>query len=225
MYVTDRTERYPEQVSATVPTAGRPQIVLILASLGGRTAVSTLLGGLPADFPVPLVFFQHRAQGFDPDPTVGVLQRHTKLPVVSARPGEVLVAPGVSVVPSGWGATVSTGGVLELTDRPPEGGGDELLASAAESYGPGVTAVVLTGKLADGARGVQAVKRRGGRVLVQELSRATAPGMPSSAMATGCVDFVLPLERLACAVVALTVAPGGAELLAVSLPSWASLVS
>jgi two-component system chemotaxis response regulator CheB len=48
-------------------------------------------------------------------------------------------------------------------------------------------------------------------------------GMPSNAIATGCVDFVLPLERIAAALVALTMAPGGAELLAVPTPSWAQL--
>lgn len=47
--------------------------------------------------------------------------------------------------------------------------------------------------------------------------------MPAHAIATGCVDFVLPPDRLAAAVLALTTAPGGAELLTVPVPPWACL--
>jgi two-component system chemotaxis response regulator CheB len=64
--------------------------------------------------------------------------------------------------------------------------------------------------LHDGARGVRLVKRHGGRVLAQDPATARAGSMPSSAIATGCVDFVLPPHRLAAALVALTMAPGGA---------------
>jgi two-component system chemotaxis response regulator CheB len=47
--------------------------------------------------------------------------------------------------------------------------------------------------------------------------------MPSAAIATGCVDFVLSPERLAAALVALVMAPGGADLLSVPVPPWARL--
>ena len=83
--------------------------------------------------------------------------------------------------------------------------------------------VVLTGMLRDGTTGVRAVKRHGGRVLAQDLATARAGSMPSSAIATGCVDFVLPLHRIATALVALTMAPGAAELFTVPIPPWASL--
>jgi two-component system chemotaxis response regulator CheB len=46
--------------------------------------------------------------------------------------------------------------------------------------------------------------------------------MPRAALATGCVDFVLPLERISTALITLTMAPGAAELLAVAAPSWAA---
>jgi two-component system chemotaxis response regulator CheB len=67
------------------------------------------------------------------------------------------------------------------------------------------------------------VKRHGGRVLAQDPATARAASMPSSAIATGCVDFVLPPHRLAAALTALTMAPGGASLLAVPVPHWACL--
>jgi two-component system chemotaxis response regulator CheB len=84
-------------------------------------------------------------------------------------------------------------------------------------------AVVLTGMLDDGARGVRAVKRHGGRVLVEDPQTARASSMPAHAIATGCVDFTLPNHRIAAALLTLAVAPGGAELFAVPTPAWASL--
>jgi two-component system chemotaxis response regulator CheB len=77
--------------------------------------------------------------------------------------------------------------------------------------------------LHDGAVGARALKRRGGRLLVQDPATARAASMPASTLATGCVDFVLPLPRIAPALIALTMAPGGAELFAVPTPSWAVL--
>ena len=59
-----------------------------------------------------------------------------------------------------------------------------------------LVAIILTGMQTDGAQGVRDVKRRGGRVLVQDPATARASGMPSAALATGCVDFVLPAARI-----------------------------
>jgi two-component system, chemotaxis family, protein-glutamate methylesterase/glutaminase len=88
-----------------------------------------------------------------------------------------------------------------------------------------VLAVILTGRLSDGAAGVRAVRRAGGRVLVQDPDDAQAPGMPSAALATGCVEHALPLSLVAPALVAYTMAPGAADLLAVPVPPWARLGS
>lgn len=187
--------------------------------------MSVLVRGLHQDFPVPILWLQHGLSAGEPDLRASLLQRHSLLPVGVVMSGAPVASRGISVVPGGHGAVMGVGGLLVLGDRPAGGGGDELLVSVAEHYGRGATAVILTGNLSDGAQGVQAIKRRGGRVLVQEPASAKAASMPASAIATGCVDFILPVERLASAIVALTVAPGGAELLAVAPPSWAQMGS
>jgi two-component system chemotaxis response regulator CheB len=197
--------------------------VAVVASVGGLGVMSTVLGALSQDFPVPVLYLQHGPGMPGPDPRGPLLQRRSRLPVAVAVDGQRLGPAGVTVVPTGYGATVEDGGYLRLASAPAGGGGDELLVSAAARYGPGVTAVILTGKLSDGALGARAVKRCGGRILVQDPASAAAPGMPSSAIGTGCVDFILPPDRLGSAIVALTVAPGGAELLAVAIPPWAQL--
>jgi two-component system chemotaxis response regulator CheB len=94
---------------------------------------------------------------------------------------------------------------------------DPLLTSAADVFGSRMIAVVLSGRLNGGAAGVQAVKRRGGRVLAQDPTTAIIPAMPDAALATGCVDFALPPESLGRAIVALCAASGAAELFRVRL--------
>ena len=70
--------------------------------------------------------------------------------------------------------------------------------------------MVLTGRGRDGAEGVRAIKARGGRVRAQDPATAQARPMPEAAIGTGCVDFVLPPEGLAAALVTLVMVPGAA---------------
>jgi two-component system, chemotaxis family, protein-glutamate methylesterase/glutaminase len=84
---------------------------------------------------------------------------------------------------------------------------DPLFTSVARAYRGRARAVVLTGMGRDGAAGACAVKRGGGRVLAQDPATATAGAMPRAAIATGCVDVVLPLELIAPALIALLMAP------------------
>jgi two-component system chemotaxis response regulator CheB len=197
--------------------------VVLVSSLGGMKALTTVLAGLPADFPVPVVVVQHRR----PTPTgndllAGVLAREIGLPVRMAEPGVPADKQGVTVVPADATASIGPDGTFSLTDERSDAGvGDAVLASSAKEA-PTI-AVVLTGRLSDGAEGCRAVKRNGGRVLVQDPSTAEASSMPANAAATGCADFVLPLGRLAAALLALTTAPGAADLLTVPLPPWARL--
>jgi two-component system chemotaxis response regulator CheB len=130
----------------------------------------------------------------------------------------------VTVIPGGTTATVDRALRLSLAGRTSMQPGDACLVSAAAVFGAEAIAVVLSGMQQDGTIGVRAIKRAGGRVLVQDPATARAPGMPSSAIATGCIDHVLPAQRIAPALVALTMAPGGADLLAVAPPHWAAVV-
>jgi two-component system chemotaxis response regulator CheB len=130
---------------------------------------------------------------------------------------------GITVIPGGYHVTITPAGTFRLGEAG-RGGGDALLASAALAVAPrAVIAVVLSGMLQDGADGVRAVKRHGGRVIAQDPATARAPGMPASAIATGCADFVLPPDRIPYALITLAMAPGGAELFSVPLPHWAKI--
>lgn len=208
--------------SRPTPFFGR---VAILASLGGLQPITTVLAGLPADYSVPLTVLQHRRRTAEErDTLAAILEHRTGLPIQVAEHGAEADRCGVTVIPAQTTATIDETGCWTLTDgttamRP----GDALLASSAQAT-PTI-AVILTGSLTDGAEGCRAVKRGGGRVLVQDPAHARASSMPANAIATGCADFVLPLDRLASALLALTMAPGAAELLEVPLPPWARLSS
>jgi two-component system, chemotaxis family, protein-glutamate methylesterase/glutaminase len=197
--------------------------VVVVASLGGLPVISTVLGGLPDTFRLPLLIVLHGMRNENRDRLTWLLGRHTALPVRTARPGMSALEPGVTVIPGGFAATIDSGHRICLAEARVMGG-DGLLTTAAATARPGaVIAVVLTGMLYDGTAGVQAVKRRGGIVLAQDPATARAPSMPSSAIATGCVDHVLAPERIAPALIKLAIAPVPAFVPAGSVVSGADL--
>ena len=195
----------------------------MVGSFGGLAAYRELLRGLPASFPAPVVIVQHRA-ALNDDMLPKVLQPWCALPVVQLRDGDQL-RPGTVHVTAGRAASTLQQHKAEVTASvSPDGGataGDALFTSAARLWTSRVIAVVLSGRLHDGALGVRHVNGAGGRVLVQDPALCAAPGMPQAALSTGCVDFMLPAAGLADALTALVMAPGAGELMRVSLPSWA----
>jgi len=181
--------------------SGEPYgIVAIAASAGGITALGRVLGGLPADFPVPVVIVQH----LDPrHKTIiaEVLGRRAKMPVRLAQEG-VKAGPGnIYIAPPNRHLLVGAEGVLTLSSselvhfvRP---SADLLFESVAGAYGPRAVACVLTGTGSDGAMGASAVRSRGGTVIAEDPALAEFRGMPEAVVAAGAVDFVLPLDEIA----------------------------
>lgn len=206
---------------ATTPNFGR---VVVVASLGGMQAITSVLAGLPAYYPIPIAVVLHRRRTAAYDLLVPILARRTGLATRVAEVGSPADQPGITVVPAETAATIDDAGRWVIDENAGcRQAGDALLISSAQTTA--TVAVILTGSLSDGAEGCRAVKRGGGRVLAQDPATARASSMPANAIATGCADFVLPLDRLAPALLALTTAPGAAELLAVPLPPWARLSS
>ena len=175
-------------------------IVAIAASAGGITALSRVLGGLPGGFPVPVLVVQH----LDPrHKTViaEVLGRRANLPVRLAQEGDKAQPGTIYVAPPNRHLLVGADGVLTLSSselvhfvRP---SADLLFESVAGSYGPRAVACVLTGTGSDGAMGASAVKSRGGTVIAEDPETAEFKSMPEAAVASGSVDFILPLDEIA----------------------------
>lgn len=178
----------------------RFSVVAVASSAGGITALSTLLAGLPSNLAVPVLLVQHLDRRHE-TVIADVLGRRSALKVKLAEDGEK-PQPGVAyVAPPDHHLLVGPTHVLDLTDtelvhfvRP---SADLLLESVAGVYGDEAIAIVLTGTGVDGAMGVRAVKERGGTVIVEDPETAEFAGMPAAALATGSVDFVLPLGEIA----------------------------
>lgn len=185
-------------------------VVAIATSAGGISALETLLGRLPAAFPVPVLLVQH----LDPrrDTLIAeVLGRATELTVKLAEGGEKPRPGVVHIAPPGRHLTVAAGGSLALSDVAPvhfvRPSADVLFASAAETYGARLLACVLTGTGCDGADGASAVCRHGGAVIVQDPDTAQFGGMPQAAVDACPEARVLPLDQIATVLCALVEAP------------------
>jgi two-component system CheB/CheR fusion protein len=173
-------------------------IVGIGASAGGLESFSALLAGIPASTGMAYVFVQHL------DPAHGsrlakILSNRTALPVEEAREGEIFPDHLYVTIPN---TTLTiTSHVLHLRSRDPAERPhrpiDILFLSLAEKRGPNVIGVILSGSGSDGAKGIQAIKEVGGITFAEEESSANFFGMPSSAIQTGCVDFILAPSNIA----------------------------
>jgi len=188
------------------PIAGAFDIVAMAASAGGLAALGQVLAGLPADFGASIVVVQH----LDPSHRslmADLLRRRTALDVVQAREADRIRAGCVYVAPPGRHLLVNPDGTLTLSQselvhfvRP---SADLLFESVAASFKERAIAVVLTGSGSDGSMGVSAIKKMGGRVIVQNEKSAEFGGMPSAAIHSGSADYILPLDEIPAALVRL----------------------
>jgi two-component system chemotaxis response regulator CheB len=171
--------------------------------------VQQLLGALPATLGAALLVAQHMPARFT-RAFAERLDRLVPMHVVEAEDGQLLaagtayIAPGAAhfeIADSPLGplarihmpTSVAVGAVLPSADR--------LFRTVSTLFGPRMCAVVLTGMGADGKEGARTAKLAGARIIAEDPRTAVMPGMPQSAIATGIVDEVIPLEGIAAAIV------------------------
>jgi two-component system, chemotaxis family, protein-glutamate methylesterase/glutaminase len=186
--------------------------VVVVGSAGGLAAAERVLADL-SEVPAPVLLMLHLSASH-PSMLAPLMAKHTRLPVNDATDGEQIASGVIYTAPPGHHLLVEARGVLRLSTADPvrfhRPSADLLLESAAEAFGAGVVAAVLSGAGTDGAAGVRAVKRAGGWVVVQDPATAAFLGMPRAAVETGLVDEVVPLERVGeCILRALRGAPHG----------------
>src|SRR5919107_429764 len=173
-----------------------PQLVVFGSSAGGIDALGTVLEQLPAAFPAPIVIAQH-VDPRRPSHLAGILGRRSKLEV-RAVDATVDLEQGVAyVLPADRPMQVSLGKLTVVADDGdrPTPSIDRILASAAGSYGEGVTAVILSGTGSDGAGGARQVKAAGGTIVIQNPGTAAHASMPL-AISPSLVDIVADATAL-----------------------------
>ena len=178
------------------------RLVVIGASTGGVEALRYLLPQLPDGLP-PILVVQHIPAFF----SKAVAQRIDSLTAYKVReavddeplsPGLCLIAPGdyhlMVVMKNGVYRTRLTQSPALHHCRPAV---DLLFRSAAEVAGPHVVAALLTGMGSDGAMGMQTIARAGGTTLAEHEDSCVVYGMPRAAIELGAVKHIVPLDRMA----------------------------
>ena len=171
-------------------------IVGIGGSAGGLNAYKALLDALPSQTGMAFVIVSHMLPAAHSE-LAQILSRHTTMPVLVASPAMSIRANHVYVIPpdadlliEGYTFTV----VSPRTGRNKQV--DILFISLAEALGARAICIILSGYDGDGTEGCKHIKAKGGTTFAQDMS-AIVDGMPLTAQASGCIDFVLPPDKIA----------------------------
>ena len=180
------------------PLAGR--VFAIASSTGGPQALATILAGLPAGFPSPVLIAQHIADGFAQG-MADWLGSLCALPVRVVTSGERIEPGVVYISPSEQHCVIGSGQRLVLVEQSPgdvyHPSCDRLLQSVADSFGARAAGIILTGMGRDGCQGIAAIRAAGGATLAQDEVSSVIYGMNRVAVEAGMVQRVLPLTQIA----------------------------
>ncbi len=171
-------------------------IVAIGGSAGSLNAYKALLDALPSQTGMAFVFVSHLLPTAHSQ-LAEILSRHTIMPVLVASPVMPIRANHVYVNPPNADLLIESYTFKVVAPRTGRNKQVDLFfTSLAEALGARAIGIILSGYDGDGTAGCQHIKAKGGTTFAQDLS-AIVDGMPLSAQASGCVDFVLPPDKIA----------------------------
>jgi two-component system, chemotaxis family, protein-glutamate methylesterase/glutaminase len=176
--------------------------VVIGASTGGPPALQAIFSAIQNPLEVGFAISQHMPPGFT-RAFADRLNKFTALEIKEAANGDRIHLGRVLIAPGGMNLTFRRRGDEILAQvSPPEPkqrytpSVDVMFNSASDVYQDSLLGVVLTGMGNDGARGTRLIKSRGGLMLAEAEESSVVFGMPKEAIATGCVDGVVPLSGM-----------------------------
>ena len=170
-------------------------VVGIGASAGGLKAYKAFFDALPSNTGMAFVVISHIHPAAHSQ-LAEILSRHTKMTVVLAASGMKIRANQVYVIPGNADLLIENGILNVVSPRTCRNAQvDMFFTSLAAAMGARAIGIVFSGYDGDGAQGCKRIKAAGGTTFAQDNS-AEVSGMPLSAQATGCVDFVLPPDKI-----------------------------
>jgi two-component system, chemotaxis family, CheB/CheR fusion protein len=190
---------------ALAPDADQNFLVVGLgASAGGVQALRDFFARVPAESGMAYVVILHLSPDHDSQ-LASVLQNTALIPVTQVE-DHVRVEPNhVYVIPPNKSLAINDGrlDIFNMTStevrRAPV---DIFFRTLAESHGARAVSVVLSGTGANGSMGMKRVKEMGGLCIVQDPEEAEYPDMPRHSLATGLVDYVLPVAEMPAQIIA-----------------------
>jgi two-component system chemotaxis response regulator CheB len=173
-------------------------VVCVGGSAGGLDAYTRLLQHLPADMGVAIVIVNHLRT----TATLlhELLPRYTEMPVELITESLLIEPNHVFIIPEQRDLHVLDGEFRLKPISKPRGWPDVItvfLRSLTEHWDGKIIAVIVSGYGGDGAAALCDIKEVGGITIAQKPDTATQPDMPQSAIASGCIDFVLSPENIA----------------------------
>ena len=172
-------------------------VVCVGGSAGGLDAYIRLLRNLPNDMGVAIVIVNHLR--IVTTQLHEILPRYTTMPVELITEGLVLKPNRVFIIPEQRDLHVEGGEFRLKPISKPRGWPDVItifLRSLTQNWGGKIIAVIVSGYDGDGAAALCGIKDVGGITIAQKLDTAKQPDMPESAIASGCIDFVLAPEEI-----------------------------
>jgi two-component system chemotaxis response regulator CheB len=173
-------------------------VVCVGGSAGGLDAYTRLLRHLPADMGVAIVIVNHLR--IVSTMLHEILPRYTTMPVELITEGLVLQRNRVFIIPGQRDLHVLDGEFRLKPISKPRGWPDVItvfLRSLTRNWDGKLIAVIVSGYDGDGAAALCGIKEVGGITIAQKPETAGQPDMPGSAIASGCIDFVLSPEDIA----------------------------
>jgi two-component system chemotaxis response regulator CheB len=178
-------------------------MVAIGSSTGGPPALQSIFSSFEHKFPFAVVVSQHMPSGFT-KAFADRLNRSSPFDIKEAEDGDLVLPGRILIAPGGMNLVFEVcGGQVTARIVPPSPADryipsvDVMLESCAGIYRRRMIAVILTGMGNDGSKGVRTVHEQGGYLIAESDESAVVYGMPREAVATGLVDRVVPLHRVA----------------------------
>jgi two-component system chemotaxis response regulator CheB len=174
------------------------KIVVIASSTGGPQALRQIIPKIPKNFPGAIIIVQHISKGFT-RPLAERLDKVSEITVKEAEDQENLEKGVAYIAPYGVHLGIKDSKIALKEGKRIQGvipSADYTMKSVAKKFDADSVGVVLTGMGKDGANGIEEIKRKKGRVIVQDRASSVIFGMPKAALMTGSVDKVVGLDRI-----------------------------